>query len=163
MEKMFKILTVWYAAIAAVCVLYANFDYLKRNSFSDWLFLGEVTSTAKGVAWPYFIYKKYQKDNEIVLPGHNIHIHKKNIASYRIIGTDEKTSKDDLIEMIINTWKTSYNMSLGEEVCLKNVLNGKFMTRELRLVVSYSNSGEKIQAQNALDQRREYIERCMEQ
>ncbi len=160
MERALKIFVSWYVVIAAVFIFYANFDYLKRSSFSDWLLLGEVSATAKGIVWPYFLYERYQRENEVVLSDKVSRIHKKNISSYRIISSDETVSKNDLIELIVRTWKISQPMKEFEEMCIKNVLNGKFLTRELKLIVNYSNSAEKQTARKALAGRSADFAKC---
>ena len=35
---------------------YYNWKYIKNNSFTEWLLLGEIVPTAKAFAWPYFVF-----------------------------------------------------------------------------------------------------------
>lgn len=35
---------------------YYNWTYARDNGFIKWLFLGEVSATAKAIVWPYFAF-----------------------------------------------------------------------------------------------------------
>ena len=42
---------------AMAAVPYFNWQYARDNGFMSWLFFGEVVGTAKGIAWPYYVFQ----------------------------------------------------------------------------------------------------------
>jgi hypothetical protein len=46
-----------YFAAAGFAALYFNWEFARSNGFLPWLLLGEITPTAKAIAWPYFAFR----------------------------------------------------------------------------------------------------------
>lgn len=46
----------YFAAAALIFAPYYNWKYSKDNSFTEWLFLGEIIPTLKAIAWPVYLF-----------------------------------------------------------------------------------------------------------
>jgi hypothetical protein len=45
-----------YFILVSVAAVYFNWQYARTHGFVAWIFLGEITSTAKALVWPYFVF-----------------------------------------------------------------------------------------------------------
>lgn len=61
--KYLKILIYVYFLIASGFVIKFNYDFAKQNSFTEWLFLGEIVPTLKAFIWPYYVFVNEKKDS----------------------------------------------------------------------------------------------------
>lgn len=62
--KYLKILIYFYFLIASGFVIKFNYDFAKQNSFTEWLFFGEIVPTLKAFIWPYYFFSNEKKDNK---------------------------------------------------------------------------------------------------
>ena len=51
--------------MSVMCMVpYFNWRFAKDNGFIAWLFLGEIVPTAKGLVWPFFVFKTSDVDRQ---------------------------------------------------------------------------------------------------
>jgi len=62
--KVLKYILYIYLFIGSGFAIKYNYDYAKENSFGDWLMFGEIVSTLKGFAWPYYLLDNSEKQEE---------------------------------------------------------------------------------------------------
>ena len=63
-----------YILAAMVAVPYFNWQYAQAQGFVRWLFLGELVATAKGLAWPYFVAKRFSAVEWKAGKGNNVRL-----------------------------------------------------------------------------------------
>lgn len=44
-----------YLVSCSFAAIYFNYDFANNNGFMSWLMLGEISSTFKGLVWPYYL------------------------------------------------------------------------------------------------------------
>jgi TPR repeat protein len=53
------VLFVAYIVPASLSAVYFNYQYFREHEYVDWLLFGARTATLKGVAWPYFVWERF--------------------------------------------------------------------------------------------------------
>ena len=50
------VIGLYFMTVLFIFTPYYNWNYVKEYGFKRWLYFGEVTATAKAIAWPYFVF-----------------------------------------------------------------------------------------------------------
>jgi hypothetical protein len=62
-----------YFAITSIFFLpYYNWQYAREHGFIEWLFFGEIISSTKAFAWPYYVFSNYYISSKLVLTSQKI-------------------------------------------------------------------------------------------
>jgi hypothetical protein len=60
-----RLLAYLYILSLLIAAPYYNWQYAREHSFSDWFVWGEIVSTPKAFAWPYFITQSDQRGDQV--------------------------------------------------------------------------------------------------
>lgn len=100
-----------YFLSVAVMTPYYNWRYAKEHGFIKWLFFGEIVSTLKAVAWPYFTFASTSSSAPYSPDERHYGNSKKacdeamkvivNAGDVTRLGSDERTKVAELLELAI--------------------------------------------------------------